>query len=31
MNGTLEVTSGPCAGDTWTVATSITGSVNIKW
>ncbi|MCJ7687205.1 MAG: tetratricopeptide repeat protein, partial [Desulfobacteraceae bacterium] len=31
MNGTLEVTSGPCNGDTGTVSASITGGITIKW
>jgi len=31
MNGTMEVTSGPCTGDTGTVSTSITGGITIKW
>ena len=31
MNGTLEVTSGPCTGDIGTVSTSITGGITIKW
>ncbi len=31
MNGTLEVTSGPCTGDAGTVSTSITGGITIKW
>jgi len=31
MNGTLEVTSGSCTGDTGTVSTSITGGITIKW
>jgi tetratricopeptide (TPR) repeat protein len=31
MNGTLEVTSGPCIGNTGTVSTSLTGGIFIKW
>ena len=31
MNGTLEVTSGPCTPETGNFATSITGSATIKW
>jgi hypothetical protein len=31
MNGTLEITSGNCAGVIGIFTTSITGSLNIKW
>ena len=31
MNGTLEVTSGPCTPETGNFATSITGSATIHW
>ena len=31
MNGTLNVTSGSCAGHSGTVSTSITGNANIRW
>jgi hypothetical protein len=31
MNGTLQVTSGPCAGDTGNVSTTVTTNATIKW